>query len=245
MAERFTVVRFDNRDSGLSTYSQAPWPSKWDLVKASVAPSRVATDYRLTDMADDAASLLEALGIASAHVVGMSMGGMIAQLLAIQHPSKVASLCSIMSNTGDRRHGRPTPKVLAAMARRGRPSRSEVADITVEFFRMIGGADWDEQEQRRRVTASTARAYNPSGVFRQSLAIAAASDRTAALAAVRAPTLVIHGLDDPLVRASGGTATARAIPASRLVMFPRMGHDLPATRHHEIVDAIQNNTLRS
>ena len=245
LEQHFSVIRFDNRDSGLTTYADAPLPSKWQVVKASVFPSRSSAPYQLTTMADDAAGLLDAIGIESAHVAGMSMGGMIAQRLTIQHPNKVASLCSIMSNTGDRRHGRPTPKVLAAMARRGRPERSEVVDVTVEFFRLVGGPDWDENEQRRRTTVSTARAYNPAGVMRQTLAIAATSDRTASLKKLTQPTLVMHGLDDPLVRPSGGRATAAAVPGSRLLLFPGMGHDLPATRHHEMIDAIERNTRRT
>lgn len=241
LAKHFRVITFDNRDIGLSTYSDAGTPSRWQLIKANLRPRSVQPPYELAQMADDVAALLDVLNIDAAHVVGMSMGGMIAQSLTIRHPQRVLSLCSVMSNPGDRRSGRPAPKVIFRLMRRGEPSRDEILDLTVDFFRLIGGADWDEADQRRRSAASLERAYNPGGVLRQSLAITTAPDRTQALHAVRQPTLVVHGLDDNLVRHSGGIATAQAIAHSRLLLFPRMGHDLPATRHREIVDAICSN----
>lgn len=241
LSEHFTVIRYDNRDSGLSTYSDAPPPSRWELLKMSLLPKSVTPPYTLGDMADDAAALLDALCVEAAHVVGMSMGGMIAQQLAVRHPSKARSLCSIMSNTGDLRAGRPSPRVLAALARRGRPGRAETLEATLELFALVGGRDWDADEQRRRSAASIERAYNPDGVLRQTTAIATAANRTAALGLVNQPTLVIHGLDDTLVRPSGGVATAKAVPHSRLIMYPRMGHDLPVTRHREMVQAILEN----
>ena len=245
LEEHFTVIRFDNRDSGLSSYSDAPVPTRWDLIKMSLRPESVSPAYRLADMADDAAGLLDSMGIVSSHVVGMSMGGMIAQQLAMQHPGKVRSLCSIMSHTGDRKSGRPSPRVITSLARRGRPSRTEALEVTMDLFRMVGGADWDEQAQRRRTAASLERAYNPGGVLRQSQAIATSPDRAKGLGVVTQPTLVIHGLDDTLVRPSGGIATAKAIPGSRLVMYPNMGHDLPATRHNDMVRLIRANAARA
>jgi len=245
LSEHFTVVRFDNRDSGLSTIVDAPAPSRWELIKGNLWPSRITPSYTLLDMANDARGLLDSLGIQRAHVVGMSMGGMISQLVAFHHPSTTRSLCSIMSNTGDRRAGRPTASVLAALARRGQPSRAEALGVTLDLFRRIGGADWDQNAQRQRSTVSLARAYNPGGVLRQSQAISASPDRTGALGQLTMPTLVVHGLDDTLVRPSGGIATANAVPGSRLLMYPRMGHDIPATRHDELVAAIRANTARS
>lgn len=244
LAEHFSVIRFDNRDTGLSTYSDAPTPTRWDLVRASVRPSSVRAPYSLDDLATDAACLLRGLGIDGAHVVGTSMGAMIAQRLTIANPELVLSLCSIMSNTGSGRNGQPTARVLANLARRGEPDRSDALETTMALFKLVGGRDWSPADQRERSEASIARAYNPAGVLRQSLAIATTPDRTAELAQVVAPTLVIHGLDDVLVRPSGGKATARAIPGSRLLMFPRMGHDLSATRHHEMVQAIATNARR-
>ena len=245
LAEHFQVICFDNRDAGMSTSSNIAAPTRWELIKSNVRPGSVPAPYELSDMADDAAALLDALDIPAAHVVGMSMGGMIAQLMTLRQPSKVRSLCSIMSNTGDRRTGRPTAKVIASFARRGQPDRSQALAITVDMFRLIGGADWDEAEQLRRSSASLARAYNPGGMLRQTQAIAASPDRTADLARVTQPTVIMHGLDDPLVRPSGGITTAKAIPSSRLLLFPRMGHDLPATRHAEMVQAIRTNAQRA
>ena len=245
LAQNFTVIRFDNRDSGLSSYSDSAAPGRWRLIKGNVRPSSVTPPYQLHDMADDARGILDRLGIAKAHVVGMSMGAMIGQLVATRHADVTHSLCSIMSNTGDRWAGRPTARVVASLARRGQPDRSDALDLTLDLFRRVGGADWDEEAQRSRSLVSLGRAYNPAGVLRQSQAIAACPDRTESLGAITAPTLVVHGLEDTLVRPSGGVATAKAIPGARLVMYPRMGHDLPATRQDEIVDSIRVNAARA
>lgn len=244
LAERFQVIRFDNRDSGLSTIFDAPAPTRWQLITGNLRPSSVTPTYALSDMATDAHELVTALGLERCHVVGMSMGGMIAQLMAISYPESVGSLCSIMSTTGDRRAGRPSAGVIAALARRGQPRRDQALGVTLDLFRRVGGADWDEAAQRKRSNASLSRSYNPAGVLRQSLAITAAPDRTRALGEVQAPSLVVHGLDDTLVRPSGGVATAKALPGSRLLMYPRMGHDIPMTRHRSLVEAIQTNANR-
>lgn len=244
LAESFQVVRFDNRDAGLSTFSTEPPPDRSSFVKARLRRASVTPAYHLDDLAEDTAALLEALDIADAHVVGMSMGGMIAQLLTIAHRDRVRTLTSIMSTTGNARVGQPTFKVLSSLARRSTPNRDASVDATLELFAMVGGRDWDREEQRLRSTASVARSFNPDGVMRQSLAIACAGDRTQRLASIDTPTLVIHGLDDTLVRPSGGRATAEAIPGSRLLMFPRMGHDIPASRHNEIAEAIVAHSRR-
>ncbi|MEM7092933.1 MAG: alpha/beta hydrolase [Actinomycetota bacterium] len=245
LAERFTVVRFDNRDAGLSTISSAPPPERSAFLKALFRPRSVDAPYRLADMADDAAALMRHLDLGPTHVVGMSMGGMIAQLLALDHGDRVASLCSIMSHTGNPRTGRPAPRIMRLLARRVEPSRESAVEASLAFFAEIGGRDWDRDEHRQRAEQSVARAFNPAGILRQSLAIATAPDRTGRLADVGAPTLVVHGLDDTLVVPSGGVATTKAIPGSRLLMFPAMGHDIPSTRHREIVDAIAANADRS
>ena len=245
LAQHFQVIRYDNRDSGLSSYSTVPAPTRWELLKGNLHPGSIEPPYRLRDMANDALGLLHALDLDDAHIVGMSMGGMIAQLIAAGSPTSTRSLCSIMSNTGDRRTGRPTPGVVASIARRGQPSRSEALDVTIELFRRVGGRDWDEHEQRVRSAISLDRAYNPAGVLRQSQAITASPDRTQALRQVTAPTLIVHGLEDTLVRPSGGVATAAAIPHSRLIMFPRMGHNLPRSRDHELITAIRTNAARA
>ena len=237
----FTVIRFDNRDVGLSSKIDAPAPVRRDFVRAVLRPSRAGSAYDLVDMAADTAGLLDALDIDAAHVVGMSMGGMIAQQLTLDFSSRVRSLCSIMSHTGNRISGRPKPRVLAALARRADPHPEEVLDVAMSFFAMIGGRDWDPVEQRSRTEASLRRSFSAEGVLRQSMAIAVSPERTDLLASVRAPTLVVHGLDDTLVQPIGGIATAEAIGHARLLLLPRMGHDLPSTRHREIAGAIRAN----
>ena len=246
LAAHFTVVRFDNRDIGLSTHLDAPPPSRLDFLKAIIRPAWVDAPYDLSVMAADAAALLKALGLDRVHVTGMSMGGMIAQTLATEHTSSVLSLCSIMSNTGNPRTGRPTPRVLGQLARQGQdPSKEAAIERTLKLFAMVCGPDWDPVRGERQMRASLDRSYNPAGVLRQSLAIAVSPERTDGLRGLALPSLVIHGLDDTLVRPSGGIATAEAIPNSRLMMYPRMGHDLPRTRHAEMVDAIVANANRA
>jgi pimeloyl-ACP methyl ester carboxylesterase len=245
IAERgFQVIRFDNRDVGLSSEIDAEPATRRKLAAAVVARKRAKAPYRIADMADDTAGLLGALGIARAHVVGASMGGMIAQSLAIRHPATVGSLVSIMSNAGDRRHGRPKPALLAKVARLQAHEPGEVADVGAQTFRLISGPHYDEADIRTLADQAVARHFDEAGTARQLMAILASPDRTPELARLDVPTLVIHGLLDPLVRPSGGVATAKAIPGSRLLMFPDMGHDLPRVRWDEIIDAIVANARR-
>jgi pimeloyl-ACP methyl ester carboxylesterase len=241
----FHVIRFDNRDAGLSTEFDWEPPSIARAAAMMATRRRPRAGYLLRDMADDAAGLLDALHIPSAHVVGISMGGMIAQTMAIHHPDKVRSLTSIMSNTGDRRRGRVHPRLLAKMARLPRPTPQNALERASTVFRWVSGPGFDADAHRRLAAANIERSFRPLGTARQMTAIMASPDRTADLMRVTAPTLVIHGLLDPLVRPSGGHATANAIPGSRLVMYPDMGHDLPRTRWPEIVDAIARNARRA
>lgn len=241
----FKVIRLDNRDAGLSGGFEAPPPSLSQLVMATVARRPPPAEYLLADMADDAAGLLAALDVDSAHVVGASMGGMIAQSLAIGHPERVRTLTSIMSTTGDRRNGRPTPRVMATFARLRRPSRDGALERSVKIARLVSGPDFDEPAYRRLAEANIARSWRPEGTGRQTAAIMASPDRTKALGKVTAPTLVVHGLLDPLVQPSGGIATARAVPGSRLVMYPEMGHNLPRRRWPELVAALKRNAERA
>jgi len=239
------VVRYDNRDIGLSEqFTQTV--TRRRLVAAAVSKRWAHAEYTVDDMGDDAAGLLDHLGVERAHVVGVSMGGMISQALAIRHPGKVASLTSIMSNTGDRAHGRPAAAVLAVLGRRSGGSRTpaETIDATVELFRLISGPHFDADEVRSLAEAALARHVDAEGTFRQLLGILASNDRTAALRQLDTPTLVIHGLVDRLVAPSGGIATAKAIPGSRLLMFPDMGHDLPRPRWDEMIEAIVANLRR-
>jgi pimeloyl-ACP methyl ester carboxylesterase len=234
----FQVITFDNRDAGLSTASSTPPPTKSELAKAVLMRRPLRVDYTLDDLAADAVGLLDVLGIASAHVLGMSMGGMIAQLIAIDHPSRVRSLTSIMSTTGSKRVGQPKIKVLRGSLRRPVPTLATAVDQAVDVFRLVCGPTWNEQEFRALAEQSIARSFRPDGTARQTAAILASYDRTPGLRTIKVPTLVMHGLLDPLVRVSGGIATARAIRGSKLVLFNDMAHDLPPTRHVEMADEI-------
>jgi pimeloyl-ACP methyl ester carboxylesterase len=244
----YRVVRMDNRDIGLSTKTDGPAPTRAALLKAFAHRRYAQSDYLLSDMAADAVALLDHLELGAVHVVGVSMGGMIAQQLTIDHPDRVLSLCSIMSNTGNRRHGAVAPRLLPTMAASmttPRPADPEEAVRQgVEGFRLIAGVHFDEEEIGVMVRQAVDRNVNPLGTIRQLLAIQASPDRTPGLREVRVPTLVVHGLVDQLVMPSGGIATARAVPGSKLVMFPDMAHDLPKPRRAEIVDEIVRNAQR-
>ncbi len=240
----YRVIAFDNRDVGRSSRIQAPVPTIADLATSLLAPRRARPPYTLRHMADDAAGLLDHLAIARAHVVGVSMGGMIAQELTIAHSSRVASLTSIMSNTGARRGGKLHPALLPALLK-SRSAEAGSVEVAIEVGRLIAGPHFDEQAARDIHALSTSRggdlAAARAGLARQTLAVTATRDRTADLRRVTAPTLVVHGLLDRLVRPSGGVATARAVPGARLVMYPDMAHDVPDVRIDEItVDIVEN-----
>ncbi len=245
----YRVVRFDNRDIGMSSKTPGPRPRRGEVVRA-LASSRLAhSDYLLSHMAADAIGLLDHLGIDRAHVVGASMGGMIAQELAIGHPERVRSLVSIMSNTGDGRHGRTSAKLLPQLRRTmlAPPARTreEALERALLSWRQISGPHFDEDRFRVLVEESIERSADTVGSTRQLLAIQASPDRTPGLRRVTAPTLVIHGLRDRLVLPSGGIATAKAVRGSRLLMFPDMAHDLPVPRFGEIAGAIVENARRA
>jgi pimeloyl-ACP methyl ester carboxylesterase len=241
--EGFHVIRFDNRDIGRSTHLEgAPTPTIPQLLMR-----RPPAAYRLEDMAGDTAGLLDGLGIAAAHVVGASMGGMIAQTLAATRPDRVLSLASIMSTTGGRRVGQPALRVMPVFLRRPPGGRDAFIDHTALLFETIGskGIARDDDELREVAGLMYDRGIDPAGTARQLAAILASGDRTAALRRITAPTVVIHGTADRLVRPSGGRATARAIAGSRLVKVPGMGHDLPRSAWDQIVDAIVANARRA
>jgi pimeloyl-ACP methyl ester carboxylesterase len=231
------VVRFDNRDVGLSTHlDDAGAPDVLAVMGGD--HSRVA--YRLADMAEDTAGLLDALGLDGAHLVGASMGGMIAQTLAIRHPERVRSLTSIMSTTGDPAVGAPAQAALGVLLAPPATDRESAVQRAVDTYRVIGspGFEFDEHGLRERAGLSFDRAYNPAGVARQLAAILASPDRTADLARVAVPTLVVHGEQDALIDVSGGRATAAAIPGAELLVVDGMGHDLPRAVWPELVDRI-------
>ena len=238
----FHVIRFDNRDSGLSTkFEGLP-----ELV-ALFGGDGSSAPYGIEDMADDAAALLSELGIAQAHVVGASMGGMIVQALAIHHAERFLSVCSIMSTTGDRAVGQPTGEALAALMRPVASSRQEAVAASVAGSRVIGSTGFpvDAEVLTTRAEAAYDRCYCPEGTARQLGAILAQADRTAALGQVKVPFLVVHGEADPLVQVSGGQATAAAVPKSTLLLIPGMGHDLPEGAWGRIIEAIVSNTERA
>ncbi|MGD9995680.1 MAG: alpha/beta fold hydrolase [Ilumatobacteraceae bacterium] len=225
----FHVVRFDHRDVGLSSRCD-------DAVR-----------YTLDDLADDAAGLLEALGIDRAHILGASLGGMVAQCLTIRHPRLVLSLCSIMSTTGAPGVGTSRKDARDALIGPRPTTRDGVVDAAVTRGRILrgGGFPFDEDMIRRRAGAAFDRAEYPAGRARQVAAVLASGDRTDALRSVRVPTVVIHGDADPLVHLSGGEATAAAIPDARLVVIPGMGHELPAGAWPLVVEAFAENATRA
>jgi pimeloyl-ACP methyl ester carboxylesterase len=238
-AEGFFVIRFDNRDCGLSTGFEG-MPDLFGLLGGGEA----SAPYRIEDMADDAAALLGELGIARAHVVGVSMGGMITQALTINHSERFLSAASIMSTTGDRTVGAPTGEAMSALLRPVATTRADAIDASVAGSLVIGSPGYPTAEHvlRERAAAAYDRAYRPEGTARQLAAILGSPDRTEGLRGVRMPFLVVHGEDDPLVTLSGGEATAAAVPSARLVTIPGMGHDLPEALWAPITEAIVANT---
>ena len=205
----------------------------------------VTPPYTLTDMAHDALGLLDALGILRAHVVGASMGGMIAQILAIEHPERVKSLTSIMSTTGDRRLPRPRPKVLRALMRPRPRNKALAVRRGMDLYRLIAGSGYPptDAELRDKVERAIQRSDRPGAVFRHLIAVRTAPSRAEALRRVRVPTLVLHGSDDPLVPMAGGEATAANIPGARLRIIPGMGHFLPEALVPRLVDEIAAHCL--
>jgi pimeloyl-ACP methyl ester carboxylesterase len=257
-ARGFRVISFDNRDAGHST----AMPARRFVTTAKMAGALIGLPvkppYTLADMARDALGLLDALEIARAHVVGVSMGGMIAQILAIEHPERVASLTSVMSTTGNRRLPGPDAKVLRALLRPRPGNKAAAVRHGVELFRLIAGSTYPptEAELSNLVERAVQRSFRPGGVARQILAINAAPSRAMALRRVRAPALVVHGSDDPLVPMPGGVDTAANIPGARLRIIPGMGHLLPealvpllveeiAAHCHEAEDAAKGGSARA
>ena len=235
-ARGFHVVRFDNRDSGRSTHIEGAPPPLGQLVRRRIDPVL----YTLSDMADDALGLMRALELEPAHVVGASMGGMIAQTLAFEHPQSVRSLVSIMSTTGSRWTGQPALGLYRYLLRRAPEDRDGFIEHLVKVFAAIGSRGLPQDTERVRDVAARSydRGHDPSASGRQLGAITASGNRTPKLGRISAPTLVIHGTTDRLVRPSGGRATAKAIPGARLLRIEGMGHDLPQAAWPQLIEAI-------
>jgi len=238
-ARGYYVIRHDNRDIGLSEkFGHAGIPNFRKVALLRMFGIRTRLPYRLSDMAGDSVALLSALGIDRAHVVGGSMGGMIAQLMAIEHPERVRTLTSIFSTTGNPRLPRPRPAAMEALLSKppANATLEQVLPIGIKVARAIGSPAYPAPEERlrARITSDYHRSFYPEGAARQLAAIMDDGDRRRRLKRVTAPTLVIHGVDDPLVPVEGGRDTAKAIPGAKLHEIAGMGHDLPV----ELVDEI-------
>lgn len=243
--EGFFVIRFDNRDVGRSSRSEGR-VTRPMLVQAFLG-RKVKAPYSIADMAADSFGLLDHLGIESAHLAGVSMGGMIIQSMAIAHPSRVRSLVSIMSTTGRRSVGWQDPRLVPVLlAPRGTDKESYVAGAR-KVGGLIGSPGYPESEEASRARAEETfdRGMSAAGVLRQMLAVLTQPDRSRALHALTMPAAVIHGMDDRMVHSSGGRATAQAIPGANLLLIPGMGHDLPAALHETYVDVIRRTADRA
>jgi len=242
LADRgFHVIRFDNRDIGKSTWlDHEDVPNPMALLAKAAIGVKPKVPYTLKHMADDSVGLLDVLGIASAHVVGASMGGMIGQVMAIEHPDRLLSFTSIMSTTGNAKLPAAKPEATALLMAKPVTSEDEFVPFYKKLMTTLRAGDFPEDEalDESRGLAAYRRGYHPAGSGRQLAAIIASGNRTEALKSVRVPTLVIHGRPDPLVPVEGGIATAEAIPGAKLLIIERMGHALPLSTWGQIIDAI-------
>jgi pimeloyl-ACP methyl ester carboxylesterase len=250
-ARGYRVIRFDNRDAGYSThFRQYAPPDFGALAAALMAGQRPDVPYTLHDMAADAIGLLDILSIDRAHIVGRSMGGMIAQIMASEHPERVLSLTSIMSSTGNPALPPAAPEVMAMMMR---PAPDPISDKSgflahsVAFARRIAGTGhpFDDEAHRLLVLEETRRAYDPGGAGRQIAAMAVTGDRRSGLATIAVPTLVIHGADDPLILPACGRDTAVSIPNADFMLIDGMGHDLPLALYRMVREAIDRTARRA
>ncbi|MFX0045032.1 MAG: alpha/beta fold hydrolase [Candidatus Hermodarchaeota archaeon] len=236
-AQGFWVIRFDNRDVGLSSkLDDAGTPDAFALMQGKA----VEVPYKLSDMAADAVGLLDALKIDSAHVAGASMGGMIAQTMAINYPERVRTLTSIMSSTGDPNLPQPKPEAVSILVATPPSDRDENIDYSLQVWRTLHGPKFplDEEYVRERSARAYDRSYYPEGTGRQLAAILASGSRKEALKKLKTPTLVIHGDADPLMPVEGGRDTAEAIPGAELLIIEGMGHSIPVEEAPRIIEAI-------
>ncbi len=242
----YRVIRFDNRDIGLSTrFDEAGVPDILALMQAAMQGEAVKAPYTLRDMADDAVGLLDGLGIESAHVVGVSMGGMISQTIAIHHPQRVSTLTSIMSTTSDPSLPPPTPEAAAILVTPAPTDRAGYLDHAVRTWQVLNGPGFPFDEARTREKAGRAfdRGSSPTGTARQLAAVMASGSRRDALQSVAIPTLVIHGNGDSLVPVEGGIDAANSVPGAELLVIEGMGHELPVLAWPQIMDAIARHAV--
>lgn len=241
----FFVIRYDNRDTGKSS-SQQGRVRRTDLVRAFLT-GRGNPPYSLSDMAGDGIGLLDHLGIESAHVAGISMGGMIVQTMALEHTSRVRSMSSIMSTTGKRSVGWQDPKLLPRLLAGKRVEREAYVKTSVAFAKLIGSPGYPEPVERatKRSEDTFDRGLNGPGVLRHMMAILTQPNRSKSLHSLTIPTQVIHGLSDRMVHVSGGRATSASIPGSELLLVDGMGHDLPPELWESVTDAIRRTANRA
>lgn len=243
----FYVIRFDNRDVGLSTkFEEAGVP---DIMKEFMAKQQgkpISPPYTVEDMADDAVGLLDALNIEKAHICGASMGGMIVQIIALRHPTRVLSLTSIMSTTGNPNLPQAKPEAMQLLLKPAPADREANIEETVKRWRVLYGSGfpYPEDDVRERAAVLYDRSYYPQGVTRQLVAILATESRVQKLGAIKVPTLVIHGGDDPLVPVEGGKETAASIPGAELMIIDGMGHSIPPETWPRVVEAIAKNAAK-
>jgi pimeloyl-ACP methyl ester carboxylesterase len=241
----FLVIRYDNRDAGLSTWFDHARPVNLAAVRGG---DHSTLAYTLEDMADDAAGVLDAAGVEAAHVAGISLGGMIAQLLATRYPARVRSLASIMSTTGDRAVGQPTAEAASVLVSSMPGDRERFIGQAVANTRAVSAGTaypFDEEGVRRGAARGYDRAHHPRGTGRQFAAILAAGDRTELLGQIQVPTVVVHGEEDQVIGVSGGEATAAAIGGARLLRVPGLGDELPPGFWPTLADALVQNADRA
>ena len=243
----FYVIRFDNRDVGLSTkFDDAGVPNVMQVVNKARNREKIDSPYTLEDMADDAIGLLDALNIEKAHVCGASMGSMIAQVIAYRHPSRVLSLVSIMGSTGNPEFSEPKPEAMQVLVVPMPSKRERYLKESVKRWRILWGSyPYDEELRKELAEQAYDRSFYPDGQTRQLVAILANGDRREKLKNIKAPTLVIHGKEDPLVPMEGGIDTSKNIPGSELLLIDKMGHSLPPEVWTQVVNAIAENASKA
>jgi len=240
-SQGYWVIRFDNRDNGKSTWlDSTPAPTSFALLKNAVFRRPLGATYLLSDMMKDTLGLLDALHLKSAHIVGVSMGGMIGQEIAIKHPHRVKSLTSIMSTTGSRKLPKPSTAFSFKMLKRPPKDINKAVTYGLNVWRLIHGNyyPFDQQKVLSLISRALQRGFNPAGNTRQLAAILDSPDRTAALRTLTVPSLIIHGEDDPLVPVACGYATATAIPNAKIKVYPGMGHTIPNQLYDDITTQI-------